>query len=774
VGDPQQSIYRFRGADVEQFVRMEEAIRDRQGLSLRLTRCFRSQARLVGFFNHTFAQVFAPLQGAPLEPVRPDDSPAPAVECLFVSSQAGAAEARAAEADHLARRLRQLLDSGEQVVGTQEAYRAAGPGDMAILFRAMTDVGIYEQALRRWGIPFYTVAGSGFFARQEVLDVLNLLRLLRQPHDHLALAAVLRAPWVGCSDAVLFWAAAEDAWDDLRAARFRERIGPEEGARLDGFLEWFESLRARQDQLPIAGLLAESLQQTLYRAALAAQPEGPQALGNVRKLVELARQFDSGPAAGLHGFVAHLEERLAHTPREAEATLELESGDTVKLMSVHQSKGLEWPVVAVADLNRPFQLPGGANLLWAPSIGLGLKLRDDQLQMEAGPEYRRVQEQLTQLELAEQQRVLYVAATRAKDRLILSGAYNPDEFTPSLAKGKSWLQWLGEIYPIGAAFSYPTERGTAPVRVELPPELPPVPVAERGLAYPELIAQIREAASPAGPDPAGWQRQLIPPEPGRPAQRVAVTDLELFALCPRRYQLHRLLRLPEEAGVSELSQEEADLPEAAPAPAVGQLVHQLMALLPAAARPGDLAGLVETALRQQGFAGAQSGAELGLSAIQLLEKSLTAPRWEEVRACAERRSEVPFVLQLAGERCLVGRFDLLYRDAAGAWRVLDYKTDRIAGTAAQRVQTNYKLQQEAYGLAASRLLGGEVAEVVFAFLRTGEEVVWRPTRSSVAEAESHLSAVLAAWDSALGPQVFAKTEERQHCSRCGYRPWCKR
>lgn len=788
VGDPQQSIYRFRGAVVDQFVRMAQTIRDRGGLTLRLTQCFRSQARLVGFFNHLFPQVFVPPEGlpetgqiryAPVDPVRSDDSAAPAVEFLFVPSTESAAKAREQEAEHLARRFRQVLDSGAQVVGERregqpEGYRATRPGDMAILFRAMTDVGIYEQALRRHGIPFYTVAGSGFFARQEVLDVLNVLRLLLHPHDRLSLAAVLRAPWVGCSDGVLFWVAAEDAWDDLRSTGLRQRIDAEEGRRLDVFLEWFGGLRARRDQLPIAGLIAQLLGHTWYRGVLATQPDGSQALGNLRKLVDLARQFDSGPAASLHSFVAYLEERLAYTPREAEAALELESGDTVKLMSVHQSKGLEWPVVAIADLNRQFQLPGGDSLLWDPAVGMGLKLCDDQLKMEAGTDYRRVQESLVRLELGEQQRVFYVAATRARDRLLLCGAYNPDKFAPSLGAGKSWLQWVGEIHPIGREFSYPMDHRQMPVRTELPPETPPSQSGGRGMAYPELVSQIREQASSTGPDPKGWQTQLVPPVPGGPASRLAVTDLELFSVCPRRYQLRRLLQVPEESGHSALSEEDQEPAEGAPALSIGQVVHQVLHLLPANATAKDLPGLVAATVRQQGMEDARIGPDLERQVVRLLEGWLKTARWQAVRQSTERRGEVPFVQQHANARCLAGRFDLLYRDAAGGWHILDYKTDRVDGSAADHVAANYRLQQEAYGLAADRLLEGEVGEVVFVFLRTGKEVVWRPTPAAVASAQSHLAGMVVSWDNALASGSFEKTEENKHCIRCGYRTLCGR
>lgn len=787
VGDPQQSIYRFRGADVDQFARMRRAIEGRGGLSLKLIRCFRSQARLVGFFNHAFSRMFVPPEDlpeesrityAPLASVRPADPSAPAVEFLIRPAQDRVEMARQIEADTLARRLREMIDGREQIVGERQAddpekRREVRPGDIALLFRAMTDVQTYEKALRDYGIPFYTVAGSGFFEQQEVMDVLNVLRLLSRPHDRLALVSVLRGPWVGCADAALYWVAAEGAWEDLRSKALRQRIGPEEAARLDGFLSWFEDLREQRDSLPVAELLTDLLDRTFYRAALTVQPDGRQALANLRKLLDLARQMDALPRSTLHDFVAHLEEREEHTPREAESALEIEEGDTVKLMSVHKAKGLEWPVVAVVDVGRGFLKPT-EDLLCDPAVGIGMKLRNARLEMEAGPDYEKVKARMIRLNAVEQQRLLYVAATRARDRLILSGSFNPDKLDPALGGDISWLQWIGAVYPLrGEPFTYSEDGQEMPVRVDLP-TLIELSAPFRGMAWPELTGAIQETASQAEPDKKSWLAQLTPPPLDGLPRRVAVTELELFETCPRRYQLRRLLRLPEEDGLSPMSEAEGVKEDRTPALSVGALVHAALQQLSPDTAPEDLPALVQSVVRGGGEEVVPIGPDAERAAVRLLEHWLKSEGWGEIRKRPERQHEVPFALRMADGLCLIGRFDLLYRDSSGRWRVLDYKTDRLDGPATAHVEAHYAIQQSAYGLAAARMLGEQFAGVTFTFLRSGEEVCWEPSPETLPEAETHIRSAIASWGEAIRSEAFPRTGDTNRCARCGYRVLCGR
>lgn len=779
VGDPQQSIYRFRGADVDQFSKMERAILERGGLSLRLTRCFRSQARLVDFFNYTFAQVFTPppqlpaesrITYTPIEAVRGSQNGGPVVEFLFRLGKGKADERRAAEADLLARRLRQMLGEG------------VCPGDIAILFRAMTKVKIYEQALRAYGVPFYTIAGSGFFARPEIVDVVNLLRLLVQPHDRLALAAVLRSPWVGCADTTLYWLAAEEAWEDLASPSLGEHLSAEEKTKLDYFAAWFEALRGQRDRVPLTELLNKLLDCTRYRAVVAAWPEGRQAWANLRKLLDLARQFDAAGGPTLEDFLNYLQQRMEHTPREAEAALEVETGDTVKLLSVHRAKGLEWPVVVVADLDRGFNLPRREPLLADPAEGAGLKLLNEYFQMEAGPDYERVKSALVQREIAELQRILYVACTRARDRLILSGSFDPAEVKPQLGDEKSWLQWLAAVFDLHSQFTtpnplpltYPDRNGhPVPIRTALPPEMPP---AERGPVWSlaQLAEVVREQATLAGPPEEDWRAQLKPPLAPMAEARVAVTELEAFAFCPRRYQWERLLHLPEE--MVNVEGEEPPVPttpEREAALSLGLLAHAALERLPKDIAPADLPGFVQRVAAGMRAEEVVLGEEVEAAVVPLLGNWLASPYWERLRTAEEVRSEVPFVVRLDDGTQLLGRFDLLFR-RNGRWRGLDYKTDRVTGDVAAYVESRYGLQQRAYGLAATRLLREAFAGLDFYFLQSGEVVTWRPTPETLTAAENRVREAILAWREALSRDDFPPTGDFNRCQRCTYRYLCGR
>jgi ATP-dependent helicase/nuclease subunit A len=414
-----------------------------------LTENFRSVPGLLDFVNALFADFYrdrddalAPGPGTPA----PDGRAA--VEFLWADEPAPAADAkpsahlrRVAEARRIARRLADRLGAAGPVRDPKtKALRPAHAGDVALLFRSLTDLGPYENALAAAGFDYHVVGGSAYYAQQEVLDVINVLSAIEDPLDPLALAASLRSPFFCVSDDGLYWLATTrqgvlvdnvaqaDAIRDL-APTDRRRVG-----RAHGLLaRW----RAAKDREPIAALLDRVLDESGYEAALLGEFLGARKRANARKLVALARRFDVQGGFTLADFVARLRADLRRPPKEEQAATTDEEGPIVRLMSIHQAKGLEFPIVVLPDLDRK---PGGerANIAFDPRLGplvRGAEADEAEPDAEAADEpegpgtslgwslYRARERREDE---AEALRLLYVATTRARDFLILSAGVAAD------------------------------------------------------------------------------------------------------------------------------------------------------------------------------------------------------------------------------------------------------------------------------------------------------------------------------------------------------------
>ncbi len=440
VGDFKQSIYRFRGAEPEVFRALQTRVPPEGRLPLATN--FRSQPGVIGFVNALFAPEFGE-HYQPLHAARAAAGEAN-VEFLWTtrsdgpaSRQAGFAEAnRKAEALTIASRLRELIDSAQPLVvdANTKKIRAVRPGDVAILFRAFSNVHLYEQALRAAELPFYTVAGRAFYSQQEVYDVLHLLRAVTSTCDDVALAGVLRSPFFGLRDETLLAISGLEGNLNAGLARGRlERIAePVDRERAEAARAVLRELRHAAPRLSTPALLELAFARTGYDAALLAEFLGERKLANVRKLVEQARRSDAA-GGSLATFIRQLGEFTAHEPKEAQAATVSGMDDVVRLMTIHGSKGLEFPVVVVADLDSPKQNRGEAVVL---SPTLGPLVKGDN-KASVGLNLHNAVEK--QAELAETLRLFYVACTRAADHLILSGTLaDPDKpkgpFTQVLAR----------------------------------------------------------------------------------------------------------------------------------------------------------------------------------------------------------------------------------------------------------------------------------------------------------------------------------------------------
>ena len=502
VGDFKQSIYRFRGAEPSLFLDYRATFPEPGRRSL--TENFRSVPAILDFVNALFSETFAGLD-AVLEPGggKPEAEPAePAVVFLWEDpppsgpaapsgEKADAGARRRAEARRIAEFLRDRLDGSWQVRGADGARRAATAGDVALLFRSLSDASYYEEALAEVGLDYHVVGGSGFFAQQEVCDVINLLTAIEDPLDAVALAGALRSPAFSISDESLFWLVqdhpgrphagltrAEGDWLDRLPEVDRDRV-----PRARTLLEQWRTCKDRQ---PIAATVEMVLEESGYEAALLGETLGDRKRANARKLVRMARAFDEQGGFGLADFVARLRSDLRAATKENQAATTDETGPIVRLMSIHQAKGLEFPIVVLPDLDRkrPGDLKrvafdGTLGPLVNPVVEPG-ESDDPEASGATGGSlgwilHRHLE---TRADDAEALRLFYVATTRARDFLVLSAAADPTRKPTSPA-----LKLLDERFDrLSGRMAGPLPEGLREPRVAVVTPGSPSPDPARGPA----------------------------------------------------------------------------------------------------------------------------------------------------------------------------------------------------------------------------------------------------------------------------------------------------
>ena len=638
VGDRKQSIYDFRGADVEVFEELARSVEAGGGERRFLRRSRRAQPELVAALNGMLGPVLGSTTGSPwevpfrageddLEPWRPQLGPAECVERLVAAAAEDRAEQRRrAEADLLARRLALLLspESGLRIP-EGDRLRPVRGGDVAVLFRSFVEVAQYSEALARHHVPHRVLRGRGIYGSPEVRDVGAFLGFLTDPRNPLHLAACLRGPAVGLSDATLVRLALPHGRLDARAlvGSLPPEAFPEEAERWSRFVAVARRLRGGLDRGSLVELLEEAWDALGTRTALAASPHGEEQLGNLDVVRQLAARWDGRGRSDPAAFARRLVELADRDPRIGlEEVEDARAGPAVQLLTVHAAKGLEWPVVCIADLGAS-RSPAPGRLLVDPRNGLAFRPAVP-WSVEAHPTPRSVAlaEILASRELAESRRVLYVAMTRARDHLVLSGI-------PGRGGQRSWAAWLDPVLdtPQVRPRVRRVEDGDCP---PLPPRPPvqPVPVD------PERLRVALRRLEPATVPAEEWS--------------VGLDAVDALAGCPRRFQLRFLEGLREPgAGVvgATLSPRHRD----------GRLdvLRQLLALLP---RDGWAAGLPDEAL------GAVAG-RVGLTLAEAGALDLLAPLRRLGRALRPFTADfawstgVPFQVALGG-LLLSGRFDL--------------------------------------------------------------------------------------------------------------------
>ena len=554
VGDRKQSIYSFRGADVDVFREMTSILVAAGGEMKPLRLNFRSQPPLIAFFNYLFEKLFDLPGDMPSEmrraldelgyvdhedsePKRELRDDGPLVE-LMVTVEASA------EDDPRGMYISRIVDA-KQVARRITTLKSQNPewkyGDIALLFRAMTHVQIYESAFRQANIPYQTVLGRGFYEREEITDLIQLLRFLDNKTDELALAAVLRSPLCGLSDNALLALRTPPTrrlYTALQNHRDIEYITDEEHELLDRACRLINRLVARRHHYSIHDLLRLAVNESEYMTVVAANFDGAQRLANIQRLFTLAARFESSGTHLIRDFVRYVEEFEAIGSRESEGQID-QAADAVRLMTIHQAKGLEFPVVIIPDLQRLSRVATDTWVLLDRHQGLTLKVPDGRGNVVAGCTFSLFEQRHAYRELFESMRLLYVAATRAEDRLILSGATN--ELAALTRTSDSWLKWIWRALELEGRTLTDVIELQDDVQFQLTINLADEPLAP-------VAVEPEEVLEPGPPGESLGQvfplRRPVIATAGSSIHRFSVTQLINYQRCPRQYYFERVLRLP--------------------------------------------------------------------------------------------------------------------------------------------------------------------------------------------------------------------------------------
>ncbi len=789
VGDVKQSIYRFRQACPALF--MEKYHTYTTGESTRqridLHQNFRSRTQILETVNYLFYQMMGDALGgvsydedAALYPgavyPEPDRQEDFATEVLLLSGEDDAdlgirsEESQEMEALAVAEKIQSMV--GQMIIQEKDgAKRPARYGDCAVLLRARTGwAETFGRVLTGQGVPSYTASRTGYFSAQEVVTVLHYLRILDNPRQEIPLGAVLHSPICGCSAEEL----AQIRLVDKNAALYDcARRYPEENetgdlaGKLRSFWKTYDNLHAKIPYTPIHELISLLLDETQYGIYAAAMPAGEQREANLRMLVERAMEFEQTSYRGLFNFIRYIEQLRKYDVDYGEVNIAGDSKDQVRIMSIHESKGLEFPIVILAGMGKKMNQQDVIDrLVLDQQMGIGADCVDETLRVKYPTLIRQViQHRVKSENLGEELRVLYVAMTRAREKLILTGRVKNLEkmahtcLTISrrqtcrlplslLENAGTYYDWVLPALARHLAFCEIYERyglESETTKPQLPDE-PPLTVTV--LAAADLVAsQVSQQAE------VKLTREILQDWDQQICYNPQLEQLfeERFHY---RYPWEAQRDIPAKVSVSELkkqgqtAQEEEFAfyfePDVVPlVPAFmreeetltgadrGTAYHRLLECLDFAAADTVEGVAAQTeALVEAGKMERHLAAGIDAAQIAAFVQSALGKRLLRAQQTGSLRREQPFVISVKAsqirkrwgddETVLVqGIIDAYFREEGG-FVIVDYKTDRV--NRVEELKKRYQIQLDTYAQALEKLTGCRVSEKIIYSFTLGERI----------------------------------------------------
>ena len=629
VGDPKQSIYRFRGAEVEVFIQAQEEIAE-TGKNIFLRHNFRSRPEILEFTNAFFQKLMAD------DPISYEDSAfhrermnRPCVNILTTPAQGmNLGTSRELEAQQIALEIRSLVESG--------LYKYE---DISILFRAMTNVRIYENALQAAQIPYVNLSGRGFFARQEVQDILYYLTWLADKEDDVARSVVLRSPFYLVSDEGLYW----DRYAPQNLSSHDKR------AITQAEDDW-DYLAQRMMYVPAPQIIMEMLERTHYLESTRRLLFGEQKAANVMKFVQQSWDLYAQGYVSAADQMRYIGLVVKAADREGEAQLDAEHADVVVLRTIHGAKGLEFPVVFIPDTNsRVVRIPSDT-VLYHPEFGLTYKGME---------RYEELQEAVKEEEISEAKRLLYVAITRAKEEVYLCGLTDL-----SRTQRDSWWSWMQEILPEVPSHLYKEISGTKEWTREKP-----------------------KIESEAETLP---RTKYEPLPPTYTHVTFSVTALMTYARCPRHYYYRYILGIPERVSRSHSAEGQ---PRHTISPLQrGNIVHRVCEQI---ADPRELDRLVQAAAQMEGVTLLPSEHK---HLVHIIAPYLKCDFFKRIQSAGSRvYREMNFALPI-NNYVINGTVDQVYVGETGL-EIVDFKSNWIRADEVGSEGAKYQWQLMAYAWA---------------------------------------------------------------------------
>ena len=698
VGDPKQSIYRFRRADIDTYLRAKEVFRRQPAGRARIatvSQNFRSVPQIVDWVNATFAAVLTPnprFPGAQPEylPIHADRAAAgePRVALLYPTTslhETRLKELRRVEASVIARLIADLVGNSRWRISATEAgadgTRPVALRDICILVETRTDVELYTGELARYGVPYIVDGGRDFFQHQEISDLAAILRAVDDPSDQVSLVAALKSAAFCCSDVDLLHHRLEHHSFNLLAREFPDTT-------VGTALSDLAALYRAKSELTLPFLVDRAIRANFLAEPLLITSRQRQRAANLRAIVDRAAEFAVNESDALRPFVRWLTSRQGESGGERDLHLAETDDDLVRVMTVHGAKGLEFPVVILAKLSAGVYHGAARSVVDRASgvIEFAVGERDNRF---STPGFAAASAREAAYGHAEQARLLYVAATRARDLLVVS-AFRSEEHPGMFVHLPALPSWVS-VFDGGLR-----EAGGA--RVILESDLPqPLPLAQPPVTdYPGDLAarwqgQKARRAERLTRGPAYTTPSLLAaeahkePRETEPRDRSAPeSDLNRFG------DTDRALASADGAEGTAFVGSSAGLRR-------GSLVHEVLYRCAL----GDAADADAWAHR---LAAEQGSPELAAEVARFAAAIIHSPTMERVRAARRVLRELPLAWYEAGpNRYVEGFVDLAFEEADG-WILADYKTDAVPAAAQggiDRLLERYRPQVEEYRRAAA-------------------------------------------------------------------------